>query len=102
MLSKISGRKDSSTSRVRSKDIMPQTGDKCKDLFDLSKHIINKRDKTDKTRDDYDFERNKDECTFTPNVVRVGDMSQTIRNGFLNNKKYSLQQSKSAANLRAT
>jgi hypothetical protein len=48
---------------------MTQTGDKFNDLYMLGKKL-NKRQKEDKTTEEIEFERNKDECTFAPNKDR--------------------------------
>ena len=37
MLARLTNRKDTSTSRVRSKDLMGKTGDRCNDLYEMSK-----------------------------------------------------------------
>jgi hypothetical protein len=39
--------------------------DKCMELFMKAKPLKEKRDKT---KDDFDFEKAKDECTFQPNI----------------------------------
>ena len=49
---------------------MPETGDKCADLFQLSK--IMPKERTDKRREDYEFERAGEECTFKPQLLSVG------------------------------
>jgi hypothetical protein len=45
---------------------MQSTGDKCFDLYTLAQ--AKNKQKMDKTRDEYEFEKNANECTFTPNI----------------------------------
>lgn len=45
---------------------MEQTGDIFNDLYVLSKKIEFIKPKQDKTTIDYEFEKNKEECTFKP------------------------------------
>ena len=50
---------------------MNSTGDKFTDLYELSKTLQQFKWRKDKSRDDYEFEKDKEECTFVPNVTRV-------------------------------
>jgi len=61
-------RKDSSKSlsKVRSRELMPNTGNKFNDLFELSKKMQPYREKQDKSLVDYEYEKSRDECTFKP------------------------------------
>lgn len=61
-------RKDSSQSaaKIRSRELMPNSGNKFNDLFELSKKLQPKKEKMDKSNADYEFERMKDELTFHP------------------------------------
>lgn len=45
---------------------MPNTGNKFNDLYELSKNLQQVKVKADKTKQEYEYERNKDECTFRP------------------------------------
>jgi len=47
---------------------MPQTGDKCNDLFLLSKNIKQVKNHTDRSTIEIEFEKNKEECTFKPHI----------------------------------
>ena len=37
MLARLTGRKDSSASKIRSRDFLANTGDRCNDLYEASK-----------------------------------------------------------------
>lgn len=49
---------------------MEQTGDKFNDLYVLSKKIDFLKPKKDKTAVEIDFEKQRGECTFTPNLLK--------------------------------
>jgi len=49
---------------------MENTGNKFNDLYELSKKLKQHQIKTDKTNQDYEYEKSKDQCTFTPNLLR--------------------------------
>lgn len=59
-----------SASKPRAKDLIPQTGDKFTDLYNMGK-VYNKRFKVERTTEEIEFEKNKDFCTFTPNCKRL-------------------------------
>lgn len=64
--------------KLRSKDLMPQTGNKCNDLFELSKQIRQiKGNNTDRTTIDLDYEKNKAQCTFKPKINSQNAPSDT-------------------------
>jgi hypothetical protein len=48
---------------------MPTSGDKFNDLYELGKRI-NMIPKAEKTTEEIEFERSKNECTFIPNCKR--------------------------------
>lgn len=50
---------------------MESTGDKFNDLYVLSKKIDFLRPKKDKTTVEVDFEKNRSDCTFTPNLLKT-------------------------------
>jgi hypothetical protein len=56
-----------STNRLRSPDIQP--GDKCFELYSMARK--GQKDKTDKTAQEYEFEKAKEECTFQPSINRT-------------------------------
>lgn len=64
LLSKFNIKRDSSksASKIRSRELMPNSGNKFNDLHELSKHILN--NKNDKPANEYEFEKSRDECTF--------------------------------------
>jgi hypothetical protein len=64
---------------------MPSTGDRCNDLYALSKAMNKNKSNIEKSKDDYEYERHKDECTFKP----------TTNVSFLKEKKSSLEPSMS-------
>ncbi len=66
-------------SKTRSRELMSQTGDKFNDLYNLAKRMQGKP-KTDKTSEEIEFEKFKEECTFAPNSQRVKISSQVMRN----------------------
>jgi hypothetical protein len=43
---------------------MPNTGNKFNDLYELSKKLQPLKEKADKTTNDYEFEKMKDDCSF--------------------------------------
>ncbi len=45
--------------KLRTKDIMPHTGNKCIDLYELSKNLHKIKQQTDKSTIEYEFEKNK-------------------------------------------
>ena len=47
---------------------MPQTGNKCNDLFELSKNMKQIKTNTDRSTIDVEFEKNKGQCTFKPKI----------------------------------
>lgn len=54
--------------KYKSKDLMEETGDKFNDLYVLSKKIDFLKPKRDKSTEDLEFEKAKDECTFKPKI----------------------------------
>lgn len=46
--------------KLRTKDIMPNTGNKCIDLYELSKNLQKIKKPSDKNTIDYEFEKNRD------------------------------------------
>lgn len=60
---------NSAQKKLRSRDIMPSTGNKFNDLYLLSKNLKTKQTQ-EKTTEEIEFERAREECTFTPNVKR--------------------------------
>ena len=66
MLSKFNARKESSASKIRSRELMPNTGNKFNDLYELSKNLQQHKKNIDKSTVEYEFEKSKDECTFKP------------------------------------
>jgi hypothetical protein len=63
-LEKILKNRDPQT--FKSKDLMESTGNKFNDLFVLSKKIEFIKPKRDKSTQDIEFEKGKEECTFRP------------------------------------
>jgi hypothetical protein len=59
-----------SNSKYRSKESISHTGDKFNDLYLLAKVQQNKQ-KQDKTSEELEYEKNKEECTFAPNCKRL-------------------------------
>lgn len=57
-------------SKSRTRDIMPQTGDRFNDLYTLAKKLQQKP-KSDKTTEEIEFEKAQTECTFQPNIERL-------------------------------
>lgn len=53
------------------------TGDKCFDLYQLS--VIKRKEKQDKTANDYEYEKNKEELTFQPNITKKKVKKNTRR-----------------------
>ena len=45
---------------------MPNTGNKCIDLYELSKNLQKIKKPTDKNTIDYEFEKGREQCTFKP------------------------------------
>lgn len=50
--------------KFKSKDLMEKTGDKHNDLYALSKRIEFVKPKVDKTTEEIEFQKSKQECTF--------------------------------------
>ncbi len=58
---------------MRSRDLMPHSGNKHHDLYELSKIMKDKkRDARDKSTIEYEFEKNQKDCTFRPQINRAG------------------------------
>lgn len=57
---------------------MAQTGDKFNDLYELSKKINKMQPKEDRTSEEIEYEKNKDACTFAPNVKKFIDRQATV------------------------
>lgn len=55
--------------KFRSKDLMEQTGNKFNDLYLLSKKIDFIKPKRDKSTDEIEYQKNKEECTFVPSLA---------------------------------
>lgn len=54
---------------MRSKDLMPKTGNKFNDLFSLGKIMAEqKKDYQEKSTAEYEFEKAARECTFKPQI----------------------------------
>jgi hypothetical protein len=53
---------------MRQDETMQSSGDKCFDLYQLAQ--VKKKVKVDKTKDEYDIEKNGSECTFAPTINR--------------------------------
>ena len=64
-------------SKTRSRDLMSNTGDKFNDLYNLAKRL-HAKPKKDKTSEEVEFEKFKEECTFAPNSQRVKYQSETL------------------------
>jgi hypothetical protein len=47
---------------------MPQTGNKFNDLFELSKNMKQIKNQTDRTTIEVEYEKNKGQCTFKPQI----------------------------------
>jgi hypothetical protein len=69
--------------QVRQDESIQSTGDKCFDLYQLSK--TKKKEKIDKTREEYDFEKSAPDCTFQPNINK--DLSREANKQFYVNQK---------------
>ena len=69
--------------QVRQDESIQSTGDKCFDLYQLSK--VNKKEKIDKTREEYDFEKSAPDCTFQPNINKDASR-QSNRQYYVNQK----------------
>lgn len=52
---------------------MPNTGNKFNDLYELSKNIRQIKINNDKTTEEYEFEKNKTELTFKPQINKQGN-----------------------------
>ena len=50
---------------------MPNTGNKCIDLYELSKNLQKIKKQADKNTIDYEFEKNREECTFKPTIINL-------------------------------
>ena len=53
---------------VKPDETMTSHGDKCYDLYHLSS--VRPRNKNEKTREDYEYEKYGKECTFKPNIIK--------------------------------
>ena len=62
--------------KFKSKDLMEQTGDKFNDLFVLSKKIDFLKPRRDRSTEDLEFERGREECTFQPKISRKSKQSK--------------------------
>lgn len=49
---------------------MPNSGNKFNDLYELGKSMQLKRGRVDKTAEEAEFEKSRDECTFVPQTTR--------------------------------
>ena len=54
----------------KSKDLMEQTGDVFNDLYVLSKKIDFIRPRVDKTGNDIEYEQERNQCTFKPDLAK--------------------------------
>ena len=57
--------------------MMGNTGDRCNDLYEAAKQMKNYQKREDRSREDCEFEKNKEHCTFVPEFA-VNNMNQTI------------------------
>ena len=71
--------------KLRSKDLMPQTGNKFNDLFELSKNMKQIKNQTDRTTIEVEYEKNKGQCTFKPQINH--NLTGNAVNTVLNEKK---------------
>ena len=56
---------------------MPNTGNRCNDLYLLSKNMQRQRKNIkEKTANDIEYEKSKDECTFKPNLTQQFDKNK--------------------------
>jgi hypothetical protein len=55
--------------QARPDESIEVTGDKCNDLYQISK--VKQKNKIDKTKDEYEFEKASQECTFQPNTNKT-------------------------------
>jgi hypothetical protein len=53
---------------IKADESIVTTGDKCFDLYQLGQN--KKKEKIDKSREEYEFEKNVTECTFQPNLAK--------------------------------
>ena len=67
--------------KFKSKDLMEETGDKFNDLYVLSKKIDFIKPKRDKSSQELEFEKAKDECTFKPKVRRKSGQPRNNNQG---------------------
>ncbi len=58
---------------------MSSTGDKFNDLYSLSKRLQSKP-KQDRTSEEIEYEKYRNECTFAPSNVRGRNSSRTLQN----------------------
>jgi hypothetical protein len=56
--------------RIKANESMQTTGDKCFDLYQLAS--AKAKSKIDKSKDEYEFEKSAQECTFQPNIAKEG------------------------------
>eukprot|EP00347_Sterkiella_histriomuscorum_P024180 403332030 len=66
----------SNTSKSRTRDY-GSSGDRFNDLYNLAKRMQQKP-KTDKTTEEIEFEKAKDECSFAPNRNKVNNQSEQL------------------------
>lgn len=52
---------------------MPNTGNKFNDLYELSKKMQPLKEHQDKSAQDYEYEKMKDECSFRPQILKSID-----------------------------
>lgn len=67
--------------KFKSKDLMEETGDKFNDLYVLSKKIDFLKPKRDKSSQELEYEKAKDECTFKPKVRRKSGQPRNNNHG---------------------
>ena len=67
------GNPDESQRSETSYGLNETTGDKCFDLYQLS--LLKRKEKKDQTSEDYQFEKEKEELTFQPNLTKKSGKS---------------------------
>lgn len=97
MLSQIKKRNDSTNSRLKIREYVGVTGDRCADLYEYSKMLRQEKLRKEKSKDECEFEKSKEECTFTPNLTKFSESSQTSAGG-----KSKMTTSRSLISLKAT
>ena len=55
--------------KVRDDETIEISGDKCNDLYQISR--VKAKPKVDKSKDEYEYEKSKQECTFQPNIGKT-------------------------------